>query len=125
MKPLKGPRFKCTTLPDYDLCGECYAKKGAILNDDSCDHQFTCIATDWQAAIGGSPFADAWKKGASMVKGAIKGLFGRKGCKGKGKGGGWHGGGWDGCKGGGWHGCKGKGGGWYGGKGRAAHGFTC
>merc|ERR1719486_1816315 len=42
-----------------------------------------------------------------MVKGAIKGLFGRKGCKGKGKGGGWHGGGWDG------------------GKGRAAHGFTC
>lgn len=43
--PINGPRFKCQSCPDFDLCGECFAQKKSI-NDGKCaDHDFHCIMT--------------------------------------------------------------------------------
>jgi len=41
--PIKGPRFKCQSCPDFDFCGECFAQKRSI-NDGKCAaHDFHCI----------------------------------------------------------------------------------
>jgi len=71
--PIKGPRFKCKSIDNFDLCGECFAKKNTI-NDGRCaDHEFECIPVDFMG-MGGCP-------------GMCPGMLGRRMCgKGKGKG---------------------------------------
>ncbi|CAE7720521.1 unnamed protein product [Symbiodinium sp. CCMP2592] len=69
--PLKGPRFKCTSRPDFDLCGTCYARKREILGADAGD-DFECILSGMMPVGLGSLL--------SGMKGKGKG----KGCKGKG-----------------------------------------
>jgi len=46
--PIAGPRWKCTTCPNYDLCGNCFAQKNVI---HAKDHDFQCIldAHGWKA----------------------------------------------------------------------------
>jgi len=90
MGPIQGLRYKCKSCPDFDLCGECFAKKADIHGGNLADHEFDCIPIDWgsmwKRKMGfGEPVADAMKKGAWAMKQAMKGLF-IKGCKGKGKG---------------------------------------
>lgn len=80
MHPLKGPRFKCMVCANYDLCGECFARKSSANGGEHADHEFKCIVADWGACKKrkGEPFFAATK--------AMKGLFGKgMGCKGKGK----------------------------------------
>jgi len=86
--PIQGLRFRCKSCADFDLCGECYAKKTVLHSGAYADHEFECIPTDWSAIRkrkwDENPIAEAMHKGAWAVKHAMAGLFG-KGCKGKGK----------------------------------------
>mmetsp|Transcript_61246 Transcript_61246/g.145959 ORF Transcript_61246/g.145959 Transcript_61246/m.145959 type:complete len:732 (-) Transcript_61246:61-2256(-) len=68
--PLKGPRFKCTSRADFDLCGTCYARKREILGSEAGD-DFECILSGMMPVGLGSLL--------SGMKGKGKG----KGCKGK------------------------------------------
>jgi len=43
MTPLVGPRFRSTTLLDYDLCGNCYSKKQELHSVDGNSQEFKCI----------------------------------------------------------------------------------
>lgn len=71
--PIAGPRWKCTTCPNYDLCGNCFAQKTEI---HASDHDFQCILDPhgWKAKGKG-------KGKEAKGKGKGKG----KGCKGWGK----------------------------------------
>lgn len=40
VSPICGPRFKCSTCPDYDLCGSCYLRKDDLHDRE---HQFDCV----------------------------------------------------------------------------------
>jgi len=72
--PIKGPRFRCKTCQDYDLCGVCFSKKTSI-NDGRCaEHDFECVPVDWQAMCG------MWMGSCN------KGRCGKGKGKGKGKG---------------------------------------
>merc|ERR1712110_115786 len=80
MHPLKGPRFKCVTCPDFDLCGECFAKRGCVHGGEHADHQFQCIMTD----------SNMWKRGPKAMfgqvvdcKGEVMKGNGKGKCKGK------------------------------------------
>jgi len=44
--PIAGPRFKCKTCPNYDLCGNCFPQKMSIhppTPSDASPHEFECI----------------------------------------------------------------------------------
>merc|ERR1712125_131334 len=73
--PIKGPRFKCKSCDNYDLCGECFAKKTTLDSGRCTEHEFECMVADFEGA--GCP-------------GMCPGMFGRgmwgKGMRGKGKG---------------------------------------
>jgi len=77
--PIAGPRFKCTTCHNYDLCGNCFTQKTSIHAPEAPDatpHDFQCIL---------SPHDREWKgKGKGKGKGHRKGWG--KGHKGFGKG---------------------------------------
>jgi len=74
--PIRGPRFKCKTLENFDLCGECFTKKKSINNGQCADHEFECIMMPGKGMCG---------KGMCG-----KGMFGKgvsgQGMCGKGKG---------------------------------------
>mmetsp|Transcript_31599 Transcript_31599/g.73681 ORF Transcript_31599/g.73681 Transcript_31599/m.73681 type:complete len:599 (+) Transcript_31599:88-1884(+) len=75
MSPIVGPRFKCLSLPDYDLCSACFAQRGPGLSE----HKFHCIAHP----VGGK--GKGFDKGKGFAKGWMKG-FGKAMAKSKGKG---------------------------------------
>jgi len=48
--PIEGPRFKCTTCDDYDLCGACYLKKNTFHSEE---HTFETILLPGKGSKGG------------------------------------------------------------------------
>lgn len=68
--PIQGLRFKCKSCPDYDLCAECFTKKGSLHNGECAAHEFEMLSL---------PGCNPWM---AMWKGKGKGFCG----KGKGKG---------------------------------------
>ncbi|CAE6960784.1 unnamed protein product [Symbiodinium natans] len=96
MSPLRGPRFKCLSCPDYDLCGKCFAKRHEVHPE----HQdFQCIPINPQG------FASSfWETFAAEGEGSLGWMAWAPFLHGKGK----HGKG-KGCKGGKGKGCKGTG----------------
>jgi len=43
--PLRGPRFKCTSCADCDLCAHCFADKGSACGGKCDGHEFETITT--------------------------------------------------------------------------------
>jgi predicted transcriptional regulator len=43
--PLRGPRFKCTSLPDFDLCARCFAEKDSSCGGKCNGHEFETITS--------------------------------------------------------------------------------
>lgn len=69
MCPLVGPRFRCKTRDDYDLCAACFASKDAIDGGECVGHEFEMIIRTDRAAGKG------WwlEKGKGKGKGKWKG----------------------------------------------------
>merc|ERR1712232_501506 len=85
--PIKGPRFKCKSCDNYDLCGECFAKKTTINGGRCTEHEFECMVADFEG-VGLCPgmFGKGmWGKGMCGKAAWGKGKCGKgKGkCKGK------------------------------------------
>jgi len=57
--PIQGPRFKCTSCGDYDLCGTCYLKKGDLHDPD---HAFETLL------LPGKGSGKGWKGGKGKGK---------------------------------------------------------
>lgn len=72
--PIVGPRFKCTSCPDYDLCGNCYPQKTAIhgpVSPNAAPHEFECIMSpQWHCGKG---HGKGWKGCGKGHKGFGKG----------------------------------------------------
>jgi len=43
--PLRGPRFSCKTIGDFDLCARCFADKDSICGGRCAGHEFETIAS--------------------------------------------------------------------------------
>merc|ERR1712226_1651319 len=77
--PIKGPRFKCKSCGNYDLCGECFAKKTTLNGGRCAEHEFECKVADFESA--GCPGMFPGMFGRRMWG---KGMCGKGRCKGKG-----------------------------------------
>mmetsp|Transcript_32108 Transcript_32108/g.59121 ORF Transcript_32108/g.59121 Transcript_32108/m.59121 type:complete len:583 (-) Transcript_32108:212-1960(-) len=75
LAPIVGPRFKCMSCPDYDLCGACYVRKDEMHPGQ---HVFECLAETSKLPCKGWG-KGWWWKAKGKGKGENKG-------KGKGKG---------------------------------------
>jgi len=82
MSPVKGPRFKCQSCDDIDLCGHCFQKKCSVLDGFHADHDFRLIVWPEDSFRGWQGMKGAGKVG----KMAFKGMCGKGGGKGCGKG---------------------------------------
>jgi len=89
VNPIAGPRFKCTTCPNYDLCGNCFTQRMSFhgpVTPDAAPHEFSCIMTpsfDWgKGCTDWGKGCKGWGKGDKGWGKGDKG-FG-KGLKGKG-----------------------------------------
>lgn len=67
--PIAGPRWKCTTCPDYDLCGNCFTQKTSIHGSD---HDFQCVLEPWKGKGKG---CKGWGKGHKGFKGHMFHMF--------------------------------------------------
>eukprot|EP00928_Gymnodinium_smaydae_P019731 TRINITY_DN17589_c0_g1_i2.p1 TRINITY_DN17589_c0_g1~~TRINITY_DN17589_c0_g1_i2.p1 ORF type:complete len:473 (-),score=114.28 TRINITY_DN17589_c0_g1_i2:62-1393(-) len=49
VSPVVGPRFKCRSCMDYDLCAACYLRHEDLHRPAVADrgHEFDCLLTDW------------------------------------------------------------------------------
>jgi len=73
--PLKGLRFKCQTCPDYDLCGECFARKGSLHGGECSTHEFEMVRL-----LHGGKWGKGGGKCGKGVCGKGKGKFCGKRC---------------------------------------------
>jgi len=74
--PILGPRFKCTTCADYDLCGTCYSRRGELHPEHSfdCREAATCGATQgcapgWPHGPSPGPAQPGWARGWGKGRG--------------------------------------------------------
>jgi len=73
--PIKGPRFKCQSCENYDLCADCFAKKTEIKEGQCADHEFECILMDSSRMFPcGSGILPWMGKGMCRGKGNGKGI---------------------------------------------------
>merc|ERR1711939_194602 len=65
-KPIQGLRFKCKSCPDYDLCAECFTRKGLFHSGEQAAHEFDMISFPCSSL----PWLGSWKgKGKGKGKG--------------------------------------------------------
>merc|ERR1719401_3408184 len=87
VSPILGPRFKCCTCIDFNLCGNCYSLPELVHNgagEHCVDHKFLCQlkGIGKGSRSNESPFAiGPYRKGKGRGNGIGKGFGkGRKGC---------------------------------------------
>eukprot|EP00930_Biecheleria_cincta_P018677 TRINITY_DN1445_c1_g2_i4.p1 TRINITY_DN1445_c1_g2~~TRINITY_DN1445_c1_g2_i4.p1 ORF type:complete len:739 (-),score=183.70 TRINITY_DN1445_c1_g2_i4:73-2289(-) len=70
--PITGPRFKCQSCENYDLCADCFAKKRTIKEGQCADHEFECILVDGSRMLPCGSRMFPWM-GKGMCRGRGKG----------------------------------------------------
>eukprot|EP00439_Symbiodinium_sp_Y106_P087091 s29_g39.t1 len=75
--PLLGPRFKCVSCPDYDLCGVCYANRLHLHGGDCDTHDFTCNLSEATHPLHMKLMARALKHSGPLT--FVLGMFGLDG----------------------------------------------
>jgi hypothetical protein len=53
---IQGLRFKCRICKDYDLCGNCYARRPSLQEESCANHDFDCIPIEWSMWHPSRPF---------------------------------------------------------------------